>query len=178
MFAHNPFSAGRPAHTDFRADRRWWTYVMRVEIEMEEDGIWIGEVPALPGVTAYGATEAEARSSTEALACRVITDRLEHGEPVPPGSAASVCVSPWPSAKASRVLRALLRIGWNMKRQTGSQDAVYFLTDLTRCSKPAAEPRYVIGESRNGSHPPRLPVLISVFPLFAENEELNRFVHV
>jgi predicted RNA binding protein YcfA (HicA-like mRNA interferase family) len=29
-------------------------------------------------------------------------------------------VSQWPSAKASRVLRALLRIGWNIKRQTGS----------------------------------------------------------
>jgi len=29
-------------------------------------------------------------------------------------------VSQWPSAKASRVLRALLRIGWTVKRQTGS----------------------------------------------------------
>jgi predicted RNA binding protein YcfA (HicA-like mRNA interferase family) len=29
-------------------------------------------------------------------------------------------VSQWPSAKASRVLRALLRIGWSIKRQTGS----------------------------------------------------------
>jgi predicted RNA binding protein YcfA (HicA-like mRNA interferase family) len=26
----------------------------------------------------------------------------------------------WPSARASRVLRALLRIGWTVKRQTGS----------------------------------------------------------
>ncbi|HUW79374.1 MAG TPA: type II toxin-antitoxin system HicA family toxin [Acidocella sp.] len=29
-------------------------------------------------------------------------------------------MSQWPSAKASRVLRALLRIGWTVKRQTGS----------------------------------------------------------
>jgi predicted RNA binding protein YcfA (HicA-like mRNA interferase family) len=29
-------------------------------------------------------------------------------------------VSQWPSAKASRVLRALLRMGWSVKRQTGS----------------------------------------------------------
>jgi predicted RNA binding protein YcfA (HicA-like mRNA interferase family) len=29
-------------------------------------------------------------------------------------------VSDWPSAKGSRVLAALLRIGWSVKRQTGS----------------------------------------------------------
>ncbi len=57
---------------------------MRVEIEREEDGRWIGEVPALPGVIVYGATAEEARSKAEALAFRVIADRLEHGEPVPP----------------------------------------------------------------------------------------------
>lgn len=29
-------------------------------------------------------------------------------------------MSQWPAAKASRVLSALLRIGWTVKRQTGS----------------------------------------------------------
>jgi predicted RNA binding protein YcfA (HicA-like mRNA interferase family) len=29
-------------------------------------------------------------------------------------------MSSWPSAKAQRVLAALLRIGWSVKRQTGS----------------------------------------------------------
>jgi predicted RNA binding protein YcfA (HicA-like mRNA interferase family) len=29
-------------------------------------------------------------------------------------------VSQWPSAKAKRVLAALLRIGWEIKRQSGS----------------------------------------------------------
>jgi predicted RNA binding protein YcfA (HicA-like mRNA interferase family) len=29
-------------------------------------------------------------------------------------------VTDWPAAKASRVLNALRRIGWNVKRQTGS----------------------------------------------------------
>jgi predicted RNase H-like HicB family nuclease len=57
---------------------------MRVEIEREDDGRWIGEVPALPGVVAYGATVEEARSKTQTLALRVIADRLERGEPVPP----------------------------------------------------------------------------------------------
>jgi predicted RNase H-like HicB family nuclease len=56
--------------------------MLRIEIEREEDGRWIGEVPELPGVLAYGATDAEARVKTAALALRVIADRIEHGEPV------------------------------------------------------------------------------------------------
>jgi predicted RNase H-like HicB family nuclease len=54
-----------------------------VETEREVDGRWIAEVPALPGVMAYGATEAEAIDKAKALALRVIADRLEHGEPLP-----------------------------------------------------------------------------------------------
>ena len=57
---------------------------MRVEVELEDDGRWIGEVPALPGVLVYAATREEARAKAEALAFRVIADRLEHGEPIPP----------------------------------------------------------------------------------------------
>jgi predicted RNase H-like HicB family nuclease len=57
---------------------------MRIEIEREDDGRWLGEVPALPGVLAYGATAEEARAKAEALALRVIADRIENGEPVPP----------------------------------------------------------------------------------------------
>jgi predicted RNase H-like HicB family nuclease len=57
---------------------------MRIEIEREADGRWIGEVPALPGVLVYAATEAEVRAKAEAMALRVIADRLENGEPVPP----------------------------------------------------------------------------------------------
>jgi predicted RNase H-like HicB family nuclease len=57
--------------------------MLRIEIEQEDDGRWIGEVIALPGVLAYGATKAEARSKAAALALRVIADRIEHGEPVP-----------------------------------------------------------------------------------------------
>jgi predicted RNase H-like HicB family nuclease len=54
-----------------------------VELEQEEDGRWIAEVIDLPGVMAYGQTRVEALSRAEALALRVIADRLEHGE-VPP----------------------------------------------------------------------------------------------
>ena len=56
---------------------------MRVEVEREDGGRWIGEVPALPGVLVYAATEQEARAKAEALALRVIADKLENGEPAP-----------------------------------------------------------------------------------------------
>ena len=52
----------------------------RIELEEEEDGRWIGEVPALPGVMAYGRDRAEALAAVQALALRVLADRLEHGE--------------------------------------------------------------------------------------------------
>ena len=46
-----------------------------IETEQEADGRWIGEVTALPGALAYGATEAEARAEAAALALRVISLR-------------------------------------------------------------------------------------------------------
>jgi predicted RNase H-like HicB family nuclease len=60
---------------------------LAVEVEQEQDGRWIAEVPALPGVLAYGATRDEAIKRSEALALRVIADRLEHGDAVPTLSA-------------------------------------------------------------------------------------------
>ena len=54
-----------------------------VEIEQEEDGRWIAEVVDLPGVLAYGKTPAEAKAKVQALALRVVADRLEHGEAGP-----------------------------------------------------------------------------------------------
>jgi predicted RNase H-like HicB family nuclease len=57
--------------------------MLKIELDREDDGRWIGEVTALPGVLAYGATEAEAKSKAAALALRVIADLIENGEPVP-----------------------------------------------------------------------------------------------
>jgi predicted RNase H-like HicB family nuclease len=51
-----------------------------IETELEDDGRWIAEVPELPGVMAYGATEDEARRDAEILALRVLAERLESGE--------------------------------------------------------------------------------------------------
>ncbi len=57
--------------------------MLKIEIEREADGRWIGEVPQLPGVVVYGTSETDARIRATALALRVIADRLENGEPVP-----------------------------------------------------------------------------------------------
>lgn len=56
---------------------------MKIEIEREDDGRWIAEVPDLPGVMTYGATRQSAVDKAEALALRVIADRLDHGETFP-----------------------------------------------------------------------------------------------
>jgi predicted RNase H-like HicB family nuclease len=56
---------------------------MRIEIEQEEDGRWLTEIPDLPGVMVYGATREEAVVRVKALALRVLADRLEHGETIP-----------------------------------------------------------------------------------------------
>ena len=56
---------------------------MKIEVERETDRRWIAEVPDLPGVMAYGKTRAQAIAKVEALALRVIADRLDHGERIP-----------------------------------------------------------------------------------------------
>ena len=56
---------------------------LKVELEREADGRWIAEVADLPGVLAYGATQAEAQARVQALALRVVAERLEHGEAGP-----------------------------------------------------------------------------------------------
>ena len=56
---------------------------LTVEVEQEDDGRWLAEVPDLPGVLTYASSRAEAIAKVEALALRVLADRLDHGEPVP-----------------------------------------------------------------------------------------------
>lgn len=56
---------------------------MRIEVDREDDGRWIAEIPELPGVMAYGSTRDTAISRAKALALRVLADRLEHGEEIP-----------------------------------------------------------------------------------------------
>jgi predicted RNase H-like HicB family nuclease len=51
-----------------------------IQCELEEDGRWLAEVMELPGVLAYGSTLEEAMARVQALALRVLADRLDHGE--------------------------------------------------------------------------------------------------
>ena len=51
-----------------------------VEYEREDDGRWIAEVIELSGVMVYGATREEALAKAQALALRVVAERLDHGE--------------------------------------------------------------------------------------------------
>ncbi len=51
-----------------------------IDIEQEMDGRWIADVQELPGVMTYGSTREDAMAKAEALALRVVADRLEEGE--------------------------------------------------------------------------------------------------
>ena len=68
------FTENRLKHTQ--------TMSLGIHLGREEDGRWIAEVPALPGVMAYGQDRDEAVRAVQSLALRVIADRLEQGEPV------------------------------------------------------------------------------------------------
>jgi len=58
-------------------------YNFRIETDREEDGRWIAEIPELPGVLAYGPSREDAIRSVEALALRVLADRLEASKEKP-----------------------------------------------------------------------------------------------
>lgn len=51
-----------------------------IELSQEADGRWIAEIATLPGVLCYGKSQDEAIQKVEALALRVIADRIENGE--------------------------------------------------------------------------------------------------
>ena len=53
---------------------------LSIELDREDDGRWLAEVPALAGVMCYGANRDEAVAHVQALALRVIAERLEHRE--------------------------------------------------------------------------------------------------
>ena len=56
------------------------TQKFTIEIEQEQDQSWIAEVIEMPGVMAYAGSPDAAKAKVQALALRVVADRLEHGE--------------------------------------------------------------------------------------------------
>jgi predicted RNase H-like HicB family nuclease len=57
---------------------------LTIEVEQEEDGRWLAEVPELPGVLTYGQTRQQAIERVQALTLRVVADRLDNGASIPP----------------------------------------------------------------------------------------------
>jgi predicted RNase H-like HicB family nuclease len=53
------------------------------EIEHEDDGRWIAEIPEVPGAMAYGETEAEAKAKAYALALYAVADDVEKSNEIP-----------------------------------------------------------------------------------------------
>lgn len=51
-----------------------------IETEQEEDGRWIAEILEISGALVYGNSQQQAIAHVQALALRVIADKLEHGE--------------------------------------------------------------------------------------------------
>jgi predicted RNase H-like HicB family nuclease len=65
----------------------------RVELDQEAEGRWIAEIPDLPGVLCYGTTQDDAVAHVQALALRVLAERLEHGETPPAFLNVSFCAA-------------------------------------------------------------------------------------
>lgn len=57
-----------------------------IELDRENDGRWIAEIPKLPGVMAYGDTKREAVRRVYAIALRTLADCLERGATLTPVS--------------------------------------------------------------------------------------------
>ena len=53
---------------------------LTIETERELDERWIAEVMEIPGAVAYGETREDAAAKAQALALRIIAERIEHGE--------------------------------------------------------------------------------------------------
>ena len=53
---------------------------MTIETEREADGRWIAEIPTVSGAMCYGASREETVRRVEALALRILAERIEEGE--------------------------------------------------------------------------------------------------
>jgi len=56
----------------------------RVLIQQDEDGIYMAEVPSLPGCVSQGSTRQEAVTNVREAIAAYLESLDEHGEPIPP----------------------------------------------------------------------------------------------
>lgn len=114
---------------------------LSIVTQQEDDGRWIADVPSLKGVTVYGSTRDEAIAKAKELALHVVEDRIEHRESLPAHTGNkifTVVENKWESVKPERLLKGLLRTGWEIKREKdefkilsrdGSPDFVFAFND-------------------------------------------------
>jgi predicted RNase H-like HicB family nuclease len=88
-----------------------------VEVEQEVDGRWIAEIPEIPGCMMYGQTRAEAIALAESLAARVMADRIDKCQGVPPKTVSS------PADLWERYLMALDAVTDRLHRITRALEA-------------------------------------------------------
>ena len=56
----------------------------RVLIEQDQDGVFVAEVPSLPGCISQGATRSEALANAREAIAAFVESLEAHGDPVPP----------------------------------------------------------------------------------------------
>jgi antitoxin HicB len=56
----------------------------RVLLEQDEDGVYVAEVPALPGCISQGRTRAEALANIKEVITGYVESLTAHGDPIPP----------------------------------------------------------------------------------------------
>lgn len=56
----------------------------RVTIQQDEDGVFVAEVPTLPGCISQGQTRPEAIENVKEAIAGYLESLQEHGDPVPP----------------------------------------------------------------------------------------------
>jgi predicted RNase H-like HicB family nuclease len=56
---------------------------IRLQVERETDGRFLAAMPDLPGVMAYGDSEAEAVRKVKSIALQVLADMVASGEDLP-----------------------------------------------------------------------------------------------
>jgi predicted RNase H-like HicB family nuclease len=71
---------------------------LTLQMDQEDDGRRIAEVPELPGVLVYGKTQDDAILRVKALSLRMLADHIDHGESLPP----TILIASSPSAHMDR----------------------------------------------------------------------------
>jgi len=56
----------------------------RVLVEQDEDGVYVAEVPSLPGCISQGRTRTEALDNIKEAIAGYVESLTAHGDPIPP----------------------------------------------------------------------------------------------